>query len=345
MSKQIKVGAVPVGGGAPIAIQSMCNTKTADAAATVAQIHALEAAGCEIVRVAVPDMAAADTVGAIRRAIGIPLVADIHFDYKLALRCVEQGIDKIRINPGNIGSHDRVRAVADACREHGIPIRIGVNGGSLEKDLLEKYGGVTAEALVESAMGHVHLLQACHFDDICLSVKCSSVPVNMKAYQMLSERTDYPLHLGVTEAGTPGMGIIKSAIGIGGLLCQGVGDTIRVSLTADPVEEIYAAKRILAAAGIRRMGPNLIACPTCGRTGYDMIPIAEEVERRLQGCTKPITVAVMGCVVNGPGEARAADVGIAGGQGEGLVFRRGEILYKVPQERLVDALMEEIEKL
>ena len=345
MSKQIKVGAVPVGGGAPIAIQSMCNTKTADAAATVAQIHALEAAGCEIVRVAVPDMAAADTVGAIRQAIHIPLVADIHFDYKLALRCVEQGVDKIRINPGNIGSHDRVRAVADACREHGIPIRIGVNGGSLEKDLLEKYGGVTAEALVESAMGHVHLLQACHFDDICLSVKCSSVPVNMKAYQMLSERTDYPLHLGVTEAGTPGMGIIKSAIGIGGLLCQGVGDTIRVSLTADPVEEIYAAKRILAAAGIRRMGPNLIACPTCGRTGYDMIPIAEEVERRLQGCTKPITVAVMGCVVNGPGEARAADVGIAGGQGEGLVFRRGEILYKVPQERLVDALMEEIEKL
>ncbi len=345
MSKQIKVGAVPVGGGAPIAIQSMCNTKTADAAATVAQIHALEAAGCEIVRVAVPDMAAADTVGAIRRAIGIPLVADIHFDYKLALRCVEQGVDKIRINPGNIGSHDRVRAVADACREHGIPIRIGVNGGSLEKDLLEKYGGVTAEALVESAMGHVHLLQACHFDDICLSVKCSSVPVNMKAYQMLSERTDYPLHLGVTEAGTPGMGIIKSAIGIGGLLCQGVGDTVRVSLTADPVEEIYAAKRILAAAGIRRLGPNLIACPTCGRTGYDMIPIAEEVERRLQGCTKPITVAVMGCVVNGPGEARAADVGIAGGQGEGLVFRRGEILYKVPQERLVDALMEEIEKL
>ena len=345
MSKQIKVGAVPVGGGAPIAIQSMCNTKTADAAATVAQIRALEAAGCEIVRVAVPDMAAADTVGAIRRAINIPLVADIHFDYKLALRCVEQGVDKIRINPGNIGSHDRVRAVADACREHGIPIRIGVNGGSLEKDLLEKYGGVTAEALVESAMGHVHLLQACHFDDICLSVKCSSVPVNMKAYQMLSERTDYPLHLGVTEAGTPGMGIIKSAIGIGGLLCQGVGDTIRVSLTADPVEEIYAAKRILAAAGIRRMGPNLIACPTCGRTGYDMIPIAEEVERRLQGCTKPITVAVMGCVVNGPGEARAADVGIAGGQGEGLVFRRGEILYKVPQERLVDALMEEIEKL
>ena len=345
MSKQIKVGAVAVGGGAPIAIQSMCNTNTADVGATVAQIHALEQAGCEIIRVAVPDMAAADAIADIKKEIHIPLVADIHFDYKLALRCVEQGIDKIRINPGNIGSHDRVRAVADACREHGIPIRIGVNGGSLEKELLAKYGGVTAEALVESAMGHVRLLNDCHFDDICISVKCSRVPVNMKAYQMLHEMTDYPLHLGVTEAGTPNMGIIKSAIGIGGLLCQGVGDTIRVSLTADPVEEIYAAKRILAASGIRQMGPNLISCPTCGRTKYDMIPIADEVERRLQSCNKQITVAVMGCVVNGPGEARAADVGIAGGQGEGLVFRKGEILYKVPQERLVDALMEEIEKL
>ena len=344
-TRQVKVGNLPVGGGAPVSVQTMCNVDPHDAKACLEQLKSCAALGCEIFRMTVPDLAAAKVLGEVRRQSPIPLVADIHFDYKLALRCVEQGVDKIRINPGNIGSHDRVRAVADACREHGIPIRIGVNGGSLEKDLLEKYGGVTAEALVESAMGHVHLLQACHFDDICLSVKCSSVPVNMKAYQMLSERTDYPLHLGVTEAGTPGMGIIKSAIGIGGLLCQGVGDTIRVSLTADPVEEIYAAKRILAAAGIRRMGPNLIACPTCGRTGYDMIPIAEEVERRLQGCTKPITVAVMGCVVNGPGEARAADVGIAGGQGEGLVFRRGEILYKVPQERLVDALMEEIEKL
>lgn len=345
MSKQIHVGVVSVGGGAPIAIQSMCNTRTEDVKATVAQIHALEQAGCEIIRVAVPDMTAADAIGAIKKEIHIPLVADIHFDYKLALRCVEQGIDKIRINPGNIGSHDRVRAVADACREHGIPIRIGVNGGSLEKELLAKYGGVTAEALVESAMGHVRLLNDCNFDDICISVKCSRVPVNMKAYQMLHEMTDYPLHLGVTEAGTPNMGIIKSAIGIGGLLCQGVGDTIRVSLTADPVEEIYAAKRILAASGIRQMGPNLISCPTCGRTKYDMIPIANEVERRLQNCTKQITVAVMGCVVNGPGEARAADVGIAGGQGEGLVFRKGEILYKVPQEKLVDALMEEIEKI
>ncbi len=345
MSKQIRVGGLTVGGGAPVAIQSMCNTNTADVAATVAQIHGLEAAGCEIIRVAVPDMESAAAIGAIRKAIHIPLVADIHFDYKLALRCAEEGIDKIRINPGNIGSHDRVRAVADACRERGIPIRIGVNGGSLEKDLLRKYGGVTAEALVESALGHVRLLNDCNFDDICISVKCSRVPVNMAAYQMLHEKTDYPLHLGVTEAGTPKMGELKSAIGIGGLLCLGIGDTLRVSLTANPVEEIYAAKRILAAAGIRQTGPNLISCPTCGRTKYDMIPIAEEVERRLQSCTKPITVAVMGCVVNGPGEAAAADVGIAGGQGEGLVFSKGKTLYKVPQERLVDALMEEIEKL
>ena len=345
MSKKIQVGSVTVGGGAPVAIQSMCNTNTADVAATVSQILALEQAGCEIIRVAVPDMESAVAIGEIKKEIHIPLVADIHFDYKLALRCAEEGIDKIRINPGNIGSHDRVRAVADACRERGIPIRIGVNGGSLEKDLLAKYGGVTAQALVESAMGHVRLLNDCNFDDICISVKCSRVPVNMAAYQMLHEQTDYPLHLGVTEAGTPSMGVIKSAIGIGGLLCLGIGDTLRVSLTADPVQEIYAAKRILAAAGIRQTGPNLISCPTCGRTKYDMIPIAEEVERRLQGCTKPITVAVMGCVVNGPGEASAADVGIAGGQGEGLVFCKGKTLYKVPQEKLVDALMEEIDKL
>ena len=345
MSKKIQVGSVAVGGGAPVAIQSMCNTNTADVSSTVSQILALEEAGCEIIRVAVPDMEAAAAIGEIKKAIHIPLVADIHFDYKLALRCAEEGIDKIRINPGNIGSHDRVRAVADACRERGIPIRIGVNGGSLEKELLRKYGGVTAEALVESAMGHVRLLNDCNFDDICISVKCSRVPVNMAAYRMLHEQTNYPLHLGVTEAGTPQMGELKSAIGIGGLLCLGIGDTLRVSLTADPVEEIYAAKRILAAAGIRQTGPNLISCPTCGRTKYDMIPIAEEVERRLRSCTKPITVAVMGCVVNGPGEAAAADVGIAGGQGEGLVFAKGKTLYKVPQEKLVDALMEEIEKL
>ena len=345
MSKQMHIGGVTIGGGAAVTIQSMCSTPTEDVAATVAQILRLEQAGCQIVRVAVPTMEAAQAIGQIRRAIHIPLVADIHFDYRLALECVRQGVDKIRINPGNIGSQERVRAVADACRDHGIPIRIGVNGGSLEKPLLEKYGGVTAQALVDSAMGHVRLLQDCYFDNICISVKCSHVPTNMQAYTLLSQQTDYPLHLGVTEAGTPEMGVLKSAIGIGGLLCQGIGDTIRVSLTADPVEEVIAAKRILQAAGIRRSGPDLISCPTCGRTKYDMIPIAREVERRLRSCTNPITVAVMGCVVNGPGEARSADVGIAGGTGEGLLFRRGEILRKVPQEQLVDALMEEIEKL
>ena len=345
MSRQMNIGGVTIGGGVAVAIQSMCSTRTEDVAATVAQILRLEQAGCEIVRVAVPTMEAARAIGQIKKAIRIPLVADIHFDYKLALRCVEQGVDKIRINPGNIGSHDRVRAVADACREHGIPIRIGVNGGSLEKPLLEQYGGVTAQALVDSAMGHVRLLNDCGFDDICLSVKCSHVPTNMQAYTLLSRQTDYPLHLGVTEAGTPEMGVLKSAIGIGGLLCQGIGETSRVSLTADPVEEVVAAKRILQAIDMRRSGPNLISCPTCGRTKYDMIPIAREVERRLRDCTKPITVAVMGCAVNGPGEARNADVGIAGGDGEGLLFRKGEILYKVPQEHLVDALMAEIEKL
>ena len=345
MTRQIMVGNVPVGGGAPVSIQSMCNTKTDDVAATVDQIHALEAAGCEIVRVAVPDMAAAKAVGAIKSRIHIPLVADIHFDYRLALECAGQGVDKIRINPGNIGSKERVKAVVEACRAGHIPIRIGVNGGSLEKELRNKYGGVTAEALVESAMGHVALLEEFDFHDICISVKCSSVPVNIAAYRLLSERCDYPLHLGVTEAGTPAMGLLKSAMGIGGLLCMGIGDTIRVTLTADPVEEITAAKQILQAAGLRQEGPNLIACPTCGRTNIDLIPIAQEVERRLAGCTKPITVAVMGCAVNGPGEASSADVGIAGGNGEGLVFAHGKVLRKVPQERLVEELMLEIERL
>ncbi len=345
MTKQILVGGVPVGGGAPVSIQSMCSTKTDDVPATVDQIHRLEAAGCEIVRVAVPDMAAAKAIGAIKSHIHIPLVADIHFDYKLALECAAQGADKIRINPGNIGGEDRVKAVADACRAGKIPIRIGVNGGSLEKALLKKYGGATPEALAESALGHAALLKKFDFTDICISVKCSSVPVTMGAYRLLSERCPYPLHLGVTEAGTPAMGIIKSAMGIGGLLCLGIGDTLRVTLTADPVEEIAAAKRILLAAGCRQEGPNLIACPTCGRTNIDLIPMAQEVERRLAGCTKPITVAVMGCAVNGPGEAAAADVGIAGGRGEGLIFAKGEILRKVPQERLVDELMAEIDRL
>ncbi len=345
MTKQIMVGNVPVGGGAPVSIQSMCSTKTDDVEATVDQILRLEEAGCEIIRVAVPDMAAAKAVGAIKSRIHIPLVTDIHFDYKLALECAAQGADKIRINPGNIGGEDRVKAVVEACRVRNIPIRIGVNGGSLEKELVKKYGGPTPEALVESALGHAALLEKFDFTDICISAKCSSVPVTMAAYRLLSERCPYPLHLGVTEAGTPSMGIIKSAMGIGGLLCLGIGDTLRVTLTADPVEEIYAAKKILRAAGLRQDGPNLIACPTCGRTNIDLIPMAEEVERRLSGCTKRITVAVMGCAVNGPGEASQADVGIAGGKGEGLLFRKGKILRKVPQDQLVDALMAEIDQL
>lgn len=345
MTKRLMVGGVPVGGGAAVSIQSMCNTKTDNVAATVAQIKDLEAAGCEIIRVAVPDQAAAEAVDKIKEQISIPLIADIHFNYRLALACAERGIDAIRINPGNIGGEEKVKAVADACRRRGIPIRVGVNGGSLEKELRAKYGGVTAEALVESALGQVHLLNKFDFGDVCISVKCSDVPLTMAAYRLLSERTDCPLHLGVTEAGTPSMGLVKSAMGIGGLLCMGIGDTIRVTLTADPVEEIAAAKKILKAAGLRKAGVNLIACPTCGRTRIDLIPIAEEVERRLADCEKDITVAVMGCAVNGPGEASAADIGIAGGKGEGLLFRKGEILYKVPQERLMDALMEEIEKL
>ena len=345
MTKRIMVGNVPVGGGAPISIQSMCNTKTDDIDATVDQILRLEAAGCEIVRVAVPDMAAARAIDSIKSRIHIPLVADIHFDHRLALECAARGVDKIRINPGNIGGEDHVRAVAEACREGRIPIRIGVNGGSLEKELLGKYGSVTARALAESAMGHAALLEKYDFTDICISVKCSSVPVTVEACRLLSERCSYPLHLGVTEAGTPEMGMVKSAMGIGGLLCLGIGDTLRVTLTADPVEEIAAAKKILMAAGLRQEGPNLIACPTCGRTCIDLISIAREVERRLAGCSKPITVAVMGCAVNGPGEAAAADVGIAGGRGEGLLFRRGKILRKAPQERLVEELMAEIETL
>ena len=345
MTKRLMVGKVPVGGGAPVSIQSMCNTKTDDVAATVAQIKQLEAVGCEIIRVAIPDRAAAEAIDKIKEQISIPLIADIHFNYQYALMCAERGIDAIRINPGNIGAEENVKAVADICRAKNIPIRIGVNGGSLEKELRAKYGGVTAEALVESAMGHVRLLNKFDYDDICISVKCSDVPLTMQAYTLLSQQTDYPLHLGVTEAGTPSMGMVKSAVGIGGLLCMGIGDTIRVTLTADPVEEIYAAKKILKAAGLRKEGVNLIACPTCGRTCIDLIPLAEAVERRLMDCDKNITVAVMGCAVNGPGEASAADIGIAGGRGEGLIFRKGEILYKVSEDKLLDALMEEIEKL
>ena len=345
MTRQILVGGVPIGGGAPVVIQSMLNTKTTDVEGSLRQIRALAAAGCQIARLAVPNREAARGFAEICKESPLPLVADIHFDYRLAVEAAARGADKIRINPGNIGGEDRVKAVVDACQEHKVPIRIGVNGGSLEKELLAKYGRVTPEALVESALRHVRLLEKFDFTEICISVKSSDVPLNMAAYRLLHEKVDYPLHLGVTEAGTPTMGLLKSAIGIGGLLCEGIGDTMRVSLTADPVEEVYAAKRILQACGIRRSGVNLVSCPTCGRTAYDMIPIAEELERRLADCKKNITVAVMGCVVNGPGDASAADIGVAGGKGEGMIFRKGKILYKVPQEKLVDALMEEIKKL
>ena len=345
MSRQIMVGQVPVGGGAPVSIQSMCNTPTQDVEATVEQIRQLEAAGCQIVRVAVPDRDAALAVGAIRERISIPLVADIHFDYRLALECAAAGADKIRINPGNIGGADRVRAVARACDQRGIPIRIGVNGGSLEKEILARYGGVCPEAMVESAFRHIALLHQCDFDNICVSLKSSSVPVTMAAYRLMREKSDYPLHLGVTEAGTPRMGVLKSAVGIGGLLAMGIGDTIRVSLSAHPVEEVYAARDILKVTGLRREGPELVSCPTCGRTRIDLIGLANQVEERLKAVDKPITVAVMGCVVNGPGEASAADVGIAGGDGVGMLFRQGKVVKKVPQDRLVDELMDLIETL
>ena len=345
LKREVKIGNIKIGGTNPIAVQTMLNVPVKDIAGNVAQAKRVAAAGCQIVRVTVPSPSDAAVVAAIKEAVDIPVVADIHFDYRAALAALDAGADKIRINPGNIGGDDRVKAVVDACREHKVPIRIGVNGGSLEKELLAKYGRVTPEALVESALRHVRLLEKFDFTDICISVKSSDVPLNMAAYRLLHEKVDYPLHLGVTEAGTPTMGLLKSAIGIGGLLCEGIGDTMRVSLTADPMEEVYAAKRILQACGIRRSGVNLVSCPTCGRTQIDLIALAQEVEQRLQGLEREITVAVMGCVVNGPGEASAADIGVAGGKGEGMIFRKGKILYKVPQEKLVDALMEEIKKL
>ena len=345
MTKQIMVGGVPIGGGAPVTIQSMTNTRTDDVEATLHQIRTLAAAGCEIIRVAVPDMAAAKAVGKIKEGSPIPVVVDIHFDYKLALEAIAAGADKVRINPGNIGGADHVKAVAQACARRGVPIRIGVNGGSLEKPLLAKYGGVCPEAMVESAFGHIRLLNQFDFDDICVSLKSSSVPMTMKAYQLMSQASDYPLHIGVTEAGTVRMGTLKSAVGIGGLLALGIGDTMRVSLSADPVEEVYAAKEILKAAGVRKEGAELVSCPTCGRTRIDLIALANEVEERLKTVDKPITVAVMGCVVNGPGEASAADCGIAGGVGEGLLFKKGQIVKKVPQKQLVDELFALIETL
>ena len=341
-SRQIRVGGAAIGGGAPVSVQSMCNTKTWDVEATAAQIEALRDAGCEIVRLAVPDLRSAEAISAIKERVELPLVADIHFDYKLALICAERGIDKIRINPGNVGGEEKVRAVAEACRARGIPIRIGVNAGSLEKRLLEKYGHPCAEALVESAADHAAMLERCGFEDICLSLKCSSVPLTIAAYRLAAERFDYPLHLGVTETGTAWNGTIQSAVGIGTLLSEGIGDTIRVSLTADPVEEVRAGIAILKAAGLRG-GLRFISCPTCGRTEIDLIGLAKAVEARLQGLDRDITVAVMGCAVNGPGEAREADYGVAGGVGKGLLFKKGEIVGSYPYDRLCDALLDLIE--
>lgn len=345
ITRTVDVGGVKIGGGHSISIQSMCNTDTRDAAATVKQILSLEEAGCDIIRVAVPDAEAAEAVGKIKKMIHIPLVADIHFDYRLALECIKNGVDKVRINPGNIGSRERVKLVADAAKAKGIPIRIGVNGGSLEKDLLEKYGSPTADALVESAMRHVEILDDVNFEDIVVSIKVSNVPVMLEAYRKFSAQTDIPLHVGVTESGTERMGTIKSSIGIGTLVSEGIGDTVRVSLTADPVREVYAAKDILRVLGERKNGIEFVSCPTCGRTRIDLISIASEVEKRLAGIDKPLKVAVMGCVVNGPGEARDADIGIAGGNGEGIIFKKGEILRKVPENMIVEELVKEVEKL
>ena len=345
MTRQIHVGGVPIGGGAPVAIQSMLNTKTTDVEASLAQIKALHTAGCQIVRLAVPNMEAAKSFATICKESPLPLVADIHFDYKLAIAAAQGGAAKIRINPGNIGGEDRVKAVVDVCKDLHIPIRIGVNGGSLDKRLLEKYGHPTAEALVESAFDHLALLEKYGFYDSCVSMKSSTVPTMVAAARLFRSKCDYPLHIGVTETGPVRMGLMKSAMGIGALLLDGIGDTIRVSLTDDPVEEIYAAKDILKAAGLRKEGVNIISCPTCGRTQIDLIGLVNQVNEALKGCEKPITVAVMGCIVNGPGEAREADIGIAGGDGCGMLFEKGQQVEKLPYEQLLPALLERIEKL
>lgn len=344
-TKQIHVGSVAIGGGAPVAVQSMCNTHTSDARATIEQIARLHDAGCEIIRLAVPDQAAADALPEIVHASPIPVVADIHFDYRLALAAAKAGVHKIRINPGNIGDDDRVKAVVDACQRKNIPIRIGVNGGSLEKHILAKYGAPTPEAMVESALYHVRLLEKFDFNNIVISIKNSNVPRMMEAYRQLSAVTDYPLHVGVTEAGTYQMGLLKSGMGIGGMLLEGIGDTIRVSLAAEPEKEVEAGYNILRAVGFPVAGPEVITCPTCGRTQYPCTEIANEVEKRLQGCKKSIKVAVMGCVVNGPGEAREADIGIAGGKGEAVLFIHGKPIKKLTGDNILDQFMDEIYKL
>ncbi|GAB6157599.1 flavodoxin-dependent (E)-4-hydroxy-3-methylbut-2-enyl-diphosphate synthase [Desulfotomaculum varum] len=344
-TRPVMVGSVQIGGGAPVVIQSMTNTDTRDARATVAQINELAQAGCEVIRVAVPDQAAAAALPAIKASINIPLIADIHFDYRLALAALQAGVDGLRINPGNIGGKDKVREVVAAARERRVPIRIGVNAGSLEKDLLKKYGGITADAMVESALSHIGMLEELDYREIKVSLKASHIPLMLEAYRKLASRVDYPLHVGVTEAGTVKSGTIKSAVGIGALLAQGIGDTIRVSLTGHPKHEVYVAWQILKALGLRQRGVELISCPTCGRTQIDLIKLAEQVEEKLAHIDKPIKVAVMGCAVNGPGEAREADVGIAGGRGMGLLFRHGKIVRQVPEEDLLAELMKEIEKL
>lgn len=344
-SKRIKIGNTYMGGGSPVLVQSMLNVPSTDIAGSVEQAVLLENAGCQVIRFAIPDESALDLIEPIKKATTVPLVADIHFDYRLALGAAQRGIDKIRINPGNIGSEDRVKAVADICRQKGLPIRIGVNSGSLEKEILAKYGSPTPEAMVESALYHASLLNKFDFDDIVISIKSSNVNTMISAYELAAEKCDYPLHLGVTEAGTERMGIIKSAVGIGSLLTHGIGDTIRVSLTDSPVKEVYAAFDILKAIGMKTDCPYLISCPTCGRTRIDLVGLAKQVEERLRDCKKPIKVAVMGCIVNGPGEAKEADIGIAGGDGCGLIFKKGEILRKVKEDELLDELMKEIDKL
>lgn len=344
-TRQIQVGKVKIGGDAPITVQSMTNTRTDDAAATLRQIGELAAAGCEIIRCAVPDMAAAEGLKRIVSESPIPVIADIHFDYKLALAAIDAGVDGLRLNPGNIGGNDRVAAVVDAAKKRNIPIRIGVNAGSLPKDLLEKYGHPTAEALVEAAWRHIHILEEMDYRNIKVSLKAHDVPLTVAAYRLLASQCDYPLHVGITEAGTINSGIIKSAVGIGTLLAEGIGDTIRVSLTGDPVREVKVAYDILKSLGLREYGPTLISCPTCGRTKINLEKLALEVERRLEKISEPITVAVMGCVVNGPGEAREADVGIAGGINEGLIFKKGVVLKKVPEACIIDELFAEIDKI
>jgi (E)-4-hydroxy-3-methylbut-2-enyl-diphosphate synthase len=344
-SLPIQVGPVTVGGGAPVSVQSMTNTPTQDIQATVAQIRRLEQAGCEIIRVAVPDQPAADAIKAIKAGITIPLIADIHFDHRLAIRAARAGADGLRLNPGNIGGRDKVREVVRCAQDHGLPIRIGVNAGSLEKDLLDRYGGATPAAMVESALRHVALLEDLNFRMIKLSLKASDVGRTLAAYRLLAAHTDWPLHIGVTEAGSLYSGIVKSALGIGMLLAEGIGDTLRVSLTRDPVEEVRVGYEILKALNIRQRGPDVIACPTCGRTEIDLFDILEKVEARLHGIKTPLKVAIMGCVVNGPGEAREADVGIAGGRGVGILFKKGRVIRKVPESELVDALMQEIDHL